>query len=257
VNLKGSSAVVVEIRVEGDGLVVGQCRRLPTLVLHVRRDSSSTASEGTCTSNVTSSGSWPRTAIVLVVNDVWMAVGLGNPGERYARTRHNAGSRAAARLAQSLGVRMRTWKGPALVGEGRHGDTRLVVATPTTYMNDSGRAVAALKRWFKVPPERIVVLHDEIDLPAGALRLKLGGGSAGNHGIDSVVEHLGTKDFHRVRIGVGRPASPRQDPADWVLEVMSAGAAEELAEMESRAADSVLELVDSGLERAMNRFNTR
>jgi peptidyl-tRNA hydrolase, PTH1 family len=196
-------------------------------------------------------------AIVLLVDDVWLAVGLGNPGERYARTRHNSGARAAARLADALGVRMRAWKGPALVAEGRHGSTRLVVASPTTYMNESGRAVAALKRWFKVPPERIAVLHDEIDLPAGALRLKLGGGSAGNHGIDSVVEHLGTKDFYRVRIGVGRPASPRQEPADWVLEVMSAKAAEEQAEVESRAADSVLELVDSGLERAMNTFNIR
>jgi PTH1 family peptidyl-tRNA hydrolase len=191
------------------------------------------------------------------VDDVWLAVGLGNPGERYARTRHNAGARAARLLSDLLGVRLRAWKGPALVGEGRHGDTRLVVAVPTTYMNESGRAVAALKRWYKVPPERIIALHDEIDLPAGALRLKLGGGSAGNHGIDSIVEHLGTKDFHRVRIGVGRPASPRQEPADWVLEVMSARAAEEQAEVEARAADAVLELVDSGLDRAMNRFNTR
>jgi PTH1 family peptidyl-tRNA hydrolase len=191
------------------------------------------------------------------VDDVWLVVGLGNPGERYARTRHNAGARAVQRLAGSLGVRMRAWKGPALVGEGRHGDKRLVVATPTTYMNDSGRAVAALRRWFKVPPERIVVLHDEIDIPAGTLRLKLGGGSAGNHGIDSVVEHLGTKDFYRVRIGVGRPASSRQEPADWVLDVMSSKVAEEQAEVEERAAESVLELVDNGLDRAMNRFNTR
>jgi PTH1 family peptidyl-tRNA hydrolase len=124
-------------------------------------------------------------------------------------------------------------------------------------MNESGRAVAALKRWFKVPPERIVVLHDEIDIPAGTLRLKLGGGSAGNHGIDSVVEHLGTKDFYRVRIGVGRPPSSRQEPADWVLEVMPSRVAEEQAEAEARAAESVLELVDFGLDRAMNRFNTR
>lgn len=191
------------------------------------------------------------------VDDVWLVVGLGNPGERYARTRHNAGARAVGRLAEELGVRMRAWKGPALVGEGRHGDKRVVLAAPTTYMNESGRAVAALKRWFKVPPERIVVLHDEIDIPAGTLRLKLGGGSAGNHGIDSVVEHLGTKDFYRVRIGVGRPPSSRQEPADWVLEVMPSKVAEELAEAEARAAESVLELVDFGLDRAMNRFNTR
>lgn len=191
------------------------------------------------------------------MDDGWLVVGLGNPGERYARTRHNAGARAVALLARDLGVRMRAWKGPALVGEGRHGDQRLVVAAPTTYMNDSGRAVAALKRWFKVPPERIVVLHDEIDLPAGSLRLKLGGGTAGNHGVDSVVEHLGTKDFYRVRIGVGRPASSRQEPADWVLETMSSKAAEELADMEARAAESVLELIDNGLDRAMNKFNTR
>jgi peptidyl-tRNA hydrolase, PTH1 family len=191
------------------------------------------------------------------VDDVWLVVGLGNPGERYARTRHNAGARAVRRLAESLGVRMRAWKAPALVGEGRHGDRRVVVAVPTTYMNESGRAVGALRRWFKVPPDRIVVLHDEIDIPAGTLRLKLGGGSAGNHGIDSVVEHLGTKDFYRVRIGVGRPASSRQEPADWVLEPMSSKAAEEQAQTEARAAESVLELVNFGLDRAMNRFNSR
>ena len=190
-------------------------------------------------------------------DDAWVVVGLGNPGERYARTRHNAGARAVNRLAKQLGVRLKAWRGPALVGEGRHGDQRLVLAVPATYMNESGRAVSALKRWYKVPPERIVVVHDEIDIPAGALRLKIGGGSAGNKGIESVVDHLGTKDFHRVRIGVGRPVSSYQDAADWVLEVMSPKAAEEIGEVEARAADSVLELVDSGLERAMNRFNTR
>jgi peptidyl-tRNA hydrolase, PTH1 family len=191
------------------------------------------------------------------VDELWVVVGLGNPGERYARTRHNAGARALDRLAAELGVRLRAWKGPALVGEGRHGGRRLVLAVPATYMNESGRAVSALKRWYKVPPERIVVLHDEIDLPAGALRLKIGGGSAGNRGVESVAEYLGTRDFHRVRIGVGRPPSSHQDAADWVLEPMSSKAAEEIAAVEARAADAVLDLVESGLDRAMNRFNTR
>ncbi|MGH2689878.1 MAG: aminoacyl-tRNA hydrolase [Actinomycetota bacterium] len=191
------------------------------------------------------------------MDDLWVVVGLGNPGERYARTRHNAGARALARLAGELGVRLRAWKGQALVGEGRHDGKRLVLAVPATYMNESGRAVGALKRWYKVPPERIVVVHDEIDLPAGTLRLKIGGGSAGNRGVESVVENLGTKDFHRVRIGVGRPASSHQDAADWVLEPMSSKAAEELEAVEARAAEAVLELVGSGPDRAMNRFNSR
>jgi PTH1 family peptidyl-tRNA hydrolase len=186
--------------------------------------------------------------------DVWLAVGLGNPGKTYERTRHNAGARAAERLAERLGVKLRPSKAPALVGEGSIEGERVVVARPTTFMNESGRAVRALMESLKLDPSRLIVLHDDIDLQAGKLRLKRGGGDAGHHGLESIVSSLGTGDFFRVRIGVGRPEGP-QDPADWVLEPMSQTAAKELALAEAEAAEGALAIIREGLERAKSRFN--
>lgn len=124
-------------------------------------------------------------------------------------------------------------------------------------MNDSGLAVSPLCRWFKIEPQSLIVIHDEIDLATGALRLKFGGSTAGNHGLDSIVENLGTRDFFRVRIGVGRPARPGDEPAKHVLQKMSRKAAEELAEMEEVAAEAALAIIDQGLERAKSIFNRR
>jgi PTH1 family peptidyl-tRNA hydrolase len=186
--------------------------------------------------------------------DVWLAVGLGNPGKTYERTRHNAGARAAERLAERLGVKLRPSKAPALVGEGSIEGERVVVARPTTFMNESGRAVRALMESLKLDPSRLIVLHDDIDLQAGKLRLKRGGGDAGHHGLESIVSSLGTGDFFRVRIGVGRPEGP-QDPADWVLEPMSQTAAKELSLAEAEAAEGALAIIREGLERAKSRFN--
>jgi PTH1 family peptidyl-tRNA hydrolase len=186
--------------------------------------------------------------------NVWLAVGLGNPGKTYERTRHNAGARAAERLAERLGVKLRPSKAPALVGEGSIEGERVVVARPTTFMNESGRAVRALMESLKLDPSRLIVLHDDIDLQAGKLRLKRGGGDAGHHGLESIVSSLGTGDFFRVRIGVGRPEGP-QDPADWVLEPMSQTAAKELALAEAEAAEGALAIIREGLERAKSRFN--
>jgi PTH1 family peptidyl-tRNA hydrolase len=123
-------------------------------------------------------------------------------------------------------------------------------------MNESGRAVAALAHLKGIPPERVVILHDEIDLPAGALKVKIGGGSAGNKGIESVARSLGTRDFYRVRIGVGRPPHPFQEPADFVLEQMSKQVALEMFALEERAGEAALSLVHDGLEPTMNKFNT-
>jgi PTH1 family peptidyl-tRNA hydrolase len=186
----------------------------------------------------------------------WLAVGLGNPGERYERTRHNAGARALEQLAARLGVRLRPAKGGVLIAEARSGGARLVLARPTSYMNDSGPPVAWACRWHRIDVDHVIVLHDDIDLQAATLRLKKGGGTAGHRGLDSIVQALGSKDFYRVRIGVGRPDWPR-DPVDWVLERMSRQAGEELAVTEAEAGDAVLSIVHDGLERAMNRFNTR
>lgn len=186
----------------------------------------------------------------------WLLVGLGNPGTKYEYTRHNAGARAVEKLAKKLGVRMRSTRSVAWMGETTHDGVRLYLARPSTYMNESGRAVVVLANLKKVAPDNIVVLHDEIDLPAGALKVKIGGGSAGNKGIESVARSLGTKDFYRVRIGVGRPPNPFQEAAGFVLEQMPKPAALELFELEKRAGEAALSLVHDGLQTTMNRFNS-
>lgn len=185
--------------------------------------------------------------------DLWLVVGLGNPGRSYAKTRHNAGARAAERLAENLGVKLRRSKAPAVVADARTDGERLLIARPTTYMNESGRAVAALVRWFKVDPGRLIVLHDDIDLKPATLRLRRGGGTAGHHGLDSIVDAIGSDGFYRVRIGVGRRTIP--ETPDRVLEKVPSAEAGELAAAEARAAEAVLAIVHDGLERAMNRFN--
>ena len=189
------------------------------------------------------------------MDDLWLVVGLGNPGERYARTRHNAGARALARLAAELGVRLRAWKGPALVGEGRHGGQRLVLAVPATYMNESGGAVKSLATFYKVDPGRIVAIHDELDIPFGTMRSKLGGGDNGHNGLRSMRSSLGTGDFYRLRVGIGRPPG-RQDPADFVLSNYSSVERKELPFQVDTAADAVETLVTEGLERAQQKFNS-
>lgn len=186
----------------------------------------------------------------------WLVVGLGNPGTRYEYTRHNAGARAVEKLARRLEARMRSTRSVAWVGEARAHGARLFLARPQTYMNESGRAVAALAALKGLSPESIIVVHDEIDLPAGSLKVKQGGGSAGNRGIESVVRALGSRDFYRVRIGVGRPPHPLQQPADFVLEQLSKQDALELFALEVKAGEAVLSLVADGLEATRNRFNS-
>lgn len=185
----------------------------------------------------------------------WLAVGLGNPGGDYEKTRHNAGARAIERLVRDLGVKLRKSKTPALIAEGRSDGTRLLLARPTTFMNESGRAVADLLRWFKVDPGHLIVLHDDIDLQSAVLRLKRGGGTAGHHGLDSIVAAIGTRDFYRIRIGVGRTRIP--EIPGRVLERVPKSEAGALEIAEVNAAEGVLMIINEGLERAMNRFNTR
>ena len=185
-----------------------------------------------------------------------MAVGLGNPGRRYERTRHNAGARCVESLAKRFGAKFRRSKTNAVVAEATTDGIRLLLARPTTFMNESGPPVAAIMRWFEVDPSRLMLLYDDIDVKAETIRLKYGGGTAGHNGLESVVKALGSGDFYRVRIGVGRPAGSR-DPADWVLDKMSKKETSELAVTEAEAADAVLSIIHDGLERAMNRFNKR
>lgn len=189
--------------------------------------------------------------------DAWLAVGLGNPGRDYSATPHNAGSRALEKLARKLNVDLRSWKGSALAGSGQAAGTRIVLARPATFMNESGRAVAALMRLYRISNDRLIVLHDDIDLSPATLRLKKGGSSAGHRGVESIARSLGSDDFYRVRIGVGRPTSSAKDPTEYVLEPMSREAAGLMDEAEEDAADAVVALVRDGLERAMNNFNKR
>jgi PTH1 family peptidyl-tRNA hydrolase len=192
--------------------------------------------------------------------DVWLVVGLGNPGPSYAGHRHNVGYLVVDVLTERMGAPLRSHKsGRALVAEGRLGPPspetpRVVLARARSYMNETGGAVSTLAKFYKVPTERIVAVHDELDIPFGALRVKLGGGDNGHNGLRSMRAALGTGDFHRVRVGVGRPPG-RQDPADFLLSNFSAAERKELQMNVVEAADAVESLVTDGLEKTQQRFN--
>jgi PTH1 family peptidyl-tRNA hydrolase len=194
------------------------------------------------------------------LTDVWLVVGLGNPGPAYAGHRHNVGYLVDDVLAERMGSPFRAHKsGRADVVEGRLGPVgaetpRVVLARPRSYMNESGGAVSTLAKFYKVPPERIIAVHDELDIPYGALRIKLGGGDNGHNGLRSMRSSLGTGDFYRVRVGIGRPPG-RQDPADFVLSNYSTAERKELKMNVVEAADAVESLVADGLERTQQRFN--
>lgn len=185
-----------------------------------------------------------------------MVAGLGNPGQKYRHARHNVGFMVLERIAatRQTSVALRKFRG--LYGEVGFGDQSAILIEPQTYYNLSGESVAQLVAYFGVPPERLIVVHDELDLEAGRIRIKLGGGDAGNRGVRSVIEALGTSEFIRVRVGIGHPQGAR-DTTDYILEPMSA---EELALLESnvaRAAEAVEAVVMEGLAPAMNRYNQR
>jgi peptidyl-tRNA hydrolase, PTH1 family len=186
-----------------------------------------------------------------------VVVGLGNPGPSYAGHRHTVGHRVIAELVARQGSRLRAHKvAQAEVLEGRFGlgGPRVVLAVARTYMNVTGTPVAALMRFYKAAPSRLVVVHDELDLPFGALRLKFGGGDNGHNGLRSIRGALGTGDFHRVRLGVGRPPG-RRDPADHVLSDYTPTERTELPLQVDRAADAVTALVTRGLAEAQQQYN--
>lgn len=183
-----------------------------------------------------------------------MVVGLGNPGPEYENTRHNAGFHVIDLLAENL--RVTYWKDEAgaKVGVVRFGDDDLVLAKPQTYMNLSGRAVAKLALAYDARPEDVVIVHDDLDLPEGTLRVKRGGGHGGHNGLRSLAEALGSSEFLRVRIGIGRPPG-RQDAADYVLEPMRRETAEKLAELLPHAAQAVVHVLEHGADGAMREYN--
>jgi PTH1 family peptidyl-tRNA hydrolase len=186
---------------------------------------------------------------------LWLVVGLGNPGPEYSGNRHNVGFGIVEALGARMGGRFKSHKARADVIEGRLAGQRVVLAKPRSYMNESGGPVSALRDFFKVPLDRLVVVHDELDLPYAGLRLKLGGGDNGHNGLKSLRRSLGSGDFNRVRFGIGRPPG-RMDAAAFVLRDFSASERKELDVLVEHAADAIEALVVDGMEKAQNTFNT-
>lgn len=184
-----------------------------------------------------------------------LVVGLGNPGENYARTRHNLGFVVADLLAARLGAKFKAHKrSGAEVVTGRLAGRAIVLAKPRCYMNESGRQVGPLAKFYSVAPADIIVIHDELDLDFGRVRLKFGGGEGGHNGVRSVASALGTRDFQRVRIGIGRPPG-RKDPAAFVLENFTSAERTEVPTICEQAADATELLIELGLEPAQNRVH--
>ncbi|WP_194411139.1 aminoacyl-tRNA hydrolase [Microbacterium cremeum] len=186
----------------------------------------------------------------------WLIVGLGNPGPRYELTRHNVGQLVVDELAARRGESFRAHKANARVVETwlRPGGAKLVLAKPNTFMNVSGGPVAGLAKFYGVPPEHVVVIHDELDIPFDTIKLKAGGGHGGHNGVRDVAKALDSNAFSRVRVGIGRPPG-RQDPADWVLDPFGATERKNLPILLGDAADAVEQLVDEGLLAAQQKHH--
>lgn len=184
----------------------------------------------------------------------WMIVGLGNPGPEYAGNRHNAGFLVADLLAERMGARFKRHRSRAETAEGRLAGLPVVLVKPMTYMNLSGGPAAAVKDFYKIPLDRVVAVHDELDLPYGTLRLKRGGGPGGHNGLRSLSRSLGGPDYLRVRFGIGRPPG-RMDPAAYVLKDFSAAERKDLDFLVDRAADAAEAVLAEGLEPAQNRYH--
>ncbi len=188
-------------------------------------------------------------------NEAWLIVGLGNPGREYERSRHNCGFRAVDLLSEKLGCKIDKLKFQGLYCQTSCNGRKLFLLKPQTYMNLSGRSVLQLSAYFHIPPQRIIVLFDDISLPPGRLRIRADGSAGGHNGIKSIIQELGSQDFPRVKIGVGAKPNPEYDLADWVLSGFSALEEKALAVSLGNAADAALAILDSGVPEAANKFN--
>lgn len=185
---------------------------------------------------------------------MFLIVGLGNPGEEYAHTRHNAGFDTVDKIAEEVGVRYWKSEGGALTGKGTFRGEDVVLAKPQSYMNTSGGPVKSLMSTYKVDPSRLIVIHDELDIDPGTIRVKFGGGHAGHNGLRSICDKTGTRDWFRVRCGIGRPPG-RMPVADYVLSLPRKEAADDFAQATDLAAEATLYLVQNGLEKTQQKFN--
>jgi PTH1 family peptidyl-tRNA hydrolase len=188
-------------------------------------------------------------------SNIYLVTGLGNPGREYQSNRHNIGFMLVNRLADRLAVTFSRLESKALVTKADHQGRRLILAKPQTYMNLSGQAVSALVRFYKLPVENILIAYDDVDLPLGILRMRASGGSAGHRGMQSIIESLGTQDFPRLRIGIGRPPG-RMDAAAYVLQDFSEEESETLPEILDRGVKAVLTFITEGVDIAMNQYNS-
>jgi PTH1 family peptidyl-tRNA hydrolase len=189
-----------------------------------------------------------------VTLDTFLLIGLGNPGREYKDNRHNIGFMLIDRLAVHLDARGLKLQSKAIVTSGLYEGRKFILAKPQTYMNLSGQSVQGLLNFYKIPPENLMVAHDDLDLPLGTIRIRPSGGAGGQRGMASTIERLGTKDFPRLRLGIGRPPG-RMDPAAYVLQDFSRADMLIVSETLDRAADAVLTFVTEGLNAAMNKFN--
>ena len=185
----------------------------------------------------------------------WLIVFLGNPGPKYACTRHNAGFMTADAMAKKLGVSINKLRFKALTASADIGGEKVLLMKPQTFMNLSGEAVGEAARFYKVPPEHVIVVSDEVSLPLGKLRVRPKGSAGGHNGLKSIIAHLGSDAFPRIRLGVGAPPHPDYDMADWVLSVFRNQDLEDMLSASDRAAEAVITYITDGPERAMNKYN--
>ncbi|MBK8419684.1 aminoacyl-tRNA hydrolase [Candidatus Villigracilis saccharophilus] len=188
------------------------------------------------------------------MTDTFLLVGFGNPGREYKDTRHNIGFMFIDRVAVALNARGMKLQSKAIVMSALYEERKVILAKPQTYMNLSGQSVQGLLHFYKLPPENLLVAHDDLDLPFGTLRIRPAGGPGGQRGMASTIEQLGTKEFPRLRLGIGRPPG-RMDPKDYVLQEFSRDDLKLLPEILDRAAEAALEFVIKGLNAAMNKYN--
>ncbi|MBI5966520.1 MAG: aminoacyl-tRNA hydrolase [Deltaproteobacteria bacterium] len=186
-----------------------------------------------------------------------LVVGLGNPGRAYRWTRHNLGFLLIERIARQNGIELSRRGFQSVYGRGKIGNEEVILSKPQTYMNLSGEAVRRLLQFFRIPPENLVVLHDDLDLPLGKIRIRLGGGHGGHQGVKSIIDALGNDGFIRLKVGIGRPVERGQDPADYVLESLTGKAKEEFKAIVERCAQVVEVLLIEGPQEAMEQFHKK
>jgi PTH1 family peptidyl-tRNA hydrolase len=191
-----------------------------------------------------------------IVQDRLLIVGLGNPGRKYAGNRHNVGFHCLDRLADAHHLVFDGKRDEAELAMGRIAGRRVILAKPQTYVNGSGKAVGALARFYKIEPENVLIVYDELDLPQGTIRLRPRGSSGGHRGVQSIIDHLGTREFPRLRVGIGRPPG-KMEPKAYVLQDFGAAESEVMQEVYHRTIAAVEALIQEGVKEAMNRFNAR